>query len=133
LGQRSDFSVYPPLGGAVCRGHVQYPAFAPSSLEVAVGFLVFLCLVLSLPKLRMLTAIFSSIWFLCILSRCMHCSKGSQMPDCLPHASDSRQSVFCIYELASLFFRFHVYTRSYNICLSLSDLNKHNTLKIHPC
>ena len=26
-----------PLGGAVCRGHVQYSAFAPSSSEVAVG------------------------------------------------------------------------------------------------
>ena len=26
-----------PLGGAVCRGHAQYPAFAPGSLEVAVG------------------------------------------------------------------------------------------------
>ena len=61
MGQRSDLGVYPPLGGAVCRRHVQYPAFAPSSLEVAVGLLVFLCLVHSLPKLRMLTAILSPI------------------------------------------------------------------------
>ena len=30
-----------PFGGIVCRGHVQYPAFPPDSLEVAIGFLVF--------------------------------------------------------------------------------------------
>ena len=30
-----------PLGGAVCRDHVQDPDFAPSTSEVAVGFLVF--------------------------------------------------------------------------------------------
>ena len=27
-----------PLGGDVCSGHVQYPAFAPGSSKVAVGF-----------------------------------------------------------------------------------------------
>ena len=27
-----------PFGGIVCRGHVQYPAFPPDSLEVAIGF-----------------------------------------------------------------------------------------------
>ena len=33
-----------PLGGAACRGHAQYPAFVPGSLEVAVGlFGLFLC------------------------------------------------------------------------------------------
>ena len=42
----------PPSGGGVCRGHAQYPAFAPSSSEVAVGFLVFLYLVVhNLPQL----------------------------------------------------------------------------------
>ena len=29
--------VCPPFGGAVCRGHAQCPAFAPSCSEVAVG------------------------------------------------------------------------------------------------
>ena len=33
-----------PLGGVVCRGHARYPAFAPSSSELAVGFLVSLYL-----------------------------------------------------------------------------------------
>ena len=26
-----------PLGGSVCRDHVRYPAFAPSTSETAVG------------------------------------------------------------------------------------------------
>ena len=29
-----------PLGSAVCRGHVQYPAFAPGSSKVALGVLI---------------------------------------------------------------------------------------------
>ena len=40
--------VCPPLCGAVYMGHLQYPAFACSNSEVAVRFLVFLYLVLSL-------------------------------------------------------------------------------------
>ena len=39
----------PPLGVAARRDHVQYPAFAPDTSEVAVGFLVFLYLVHNLP------------------------------------------------------------------------------------
>ena len=52
-----------PLGGAGCRGHAQYPAFAPSSSEVAVGvFLVFLYLfVQNLPQLHMHAIIFSPL------------------------------------------------------------------------
>ena len=38
-----------PLSGVVCRGHVQYLAFPPSSLEVEVGVLVCLYLV-GFPK-----------------------------------------------------------------------------------
>ena len=35
----------PPLGGGVCRGYAQYPAFAPGSSKAAVGiFLVSLYL-----------------------------------------------------------------------------------------
>ena len=30
------------VGGAVCRHHVKYPAFAPSASEMAVGFWPFL-------------------------------------------------------------------------------------------
>ena len=57
-----------PLGGVECRGHAQCPAFAPGSSEVAVGFLVFLYLVVHyLPQLHMPTVIFSPLSFLCIL------------------------------------------------------------------
>ena len=50
------------FGGVVCRGHARYPAFAPSSSEVAVGFLVFLYLVVhNLPKLHMNAVIFSPL------------------------------------------------------------------------
>ena len=50
-----------PLGGGVCRGHVQNPASAPCSLEVAVGFLVILDLVHNLPQLRMRAVTFSPL------------------------------------------------------------------------
>ena len=30
-----------PFGGAECRGHAQYPAFAPGSSEVAAGVVFF--------------------------------------------------------------------------------------------
>ena len=69
----------------------QPPAFAPGSSEVAVGFLVFLYLVVpNLPFLcRVQAAIFIHLQFLCILSlgeprrhlsRCKHCTKASQVP-----------------------------------------------------
>ena len=41
-----------PLGDAERRDHEQYPAFAPSSLEVAVGFSVFLYLIHNLTQLH---------------------------------------------------------------------------------
>ena len=51
-----------PLGGVVCRGHAQCPAFAPGSSEVAVGFLVFLYLVVhNLPQLPIYAVIFSPL------------------------------------------------------------------------
>ena len=51
-----------PLGGVVCSGHAQCPAFAPGSSEVAVGFLVFLYLAVHyLPQLRMYAVIFSPL------------------------------------------------------------------------
>ena len=51
-----------PLGGVVCREPVQYSAFAPDPSEVAVGFLVFLYLVVqNLPQLRMHAVIFSPL------------------------------------------------------------------------
>ena len=38
------------LGGAVCRGRVQHPRFAPDSSEVAVGFFgLFVSFVRNLP------------------------------------------------------------------------------------
>ena len=51
-----------PLGGVLCRGHAQCPAFAPGSSEVAVGFLVFLYLVVhNLPQLPIYAVIFSPL------------------------------------------------------------------------
>ena len=51
-----------PAGSAVCRGHVQFPAFTPDSSEMAVGFLVILCfLTHNLPQLGMHAVIFSPL------------------------------------------------------------------------
>ena len=50
-----------PLGGAVCRDHVQDPAFAPDNSEVAVGFLLYLYLVHNLPQLCRRAVIFSPL------------------------------------------------------------------------
>ena len=82
-----------PLGSVVCRGHAQYPAFAPGSSKLAVGFFgLFVSFVQNLPQLRRNVVIFSPIQFLCILlleERCVqvqvlqHYSKGSQVPTCL--------------------------------------------------
>ena len=48
-----------PHGGAECRDHEQYPAFAPSCSEVAIGFLVFVYLAVHiLPQLLMHVVIF---------------------------------------------------------------------------
>ena len=41
-----------PLGGIVCRGHAQYPAFAPDFPKVAVAFFgLFVSFVQNLPHL----------------------------------------------------------------------------------
>ena len=51
-----------PLGGAVCRDHAQYLAFAPDTSEVAVGILVCLYLVVhNWPQLCMRAVIFSPL------------------------------------------------------------------------
>ena len=63
--------VCPPLCGAVCRGQVQYPAFAPNPLLLLLalqkwllGFLVF-SLVQNFPQLPTRTAvIFNPLLFL---------------------------------------------------------------------
>ena len=74
------------LGGAVCRGHAQYPAFAPDNL-----FLLFrlfktgswdfwsLCIfwVQNLPQLYLPAVIFSPIQFLCICRSRRGVSRGS--------------------------------------------------------
>ena len=59
-----------PSCGAECRGHAQYPAFAPGSSRVAVGFF----------------GLFSFCVFCCSgrgVSRYKHCSRGSQVPACV--------------------------------------------------
>ena len=60
LGWRGACVVCSHLGGVECRGHEQCPAFAPSSSEVAVVFLVFLYLAVhNLPQLHTRAVIFS--------------------------------------------------------------------------
>ena len=49
------------------EGWLGCPAFAQDTSEVEVGFLVFLYLVYNLPQLHMQSAIFSPLWFLCLL------------------------------------------------------------------
>ena len=59
-----------PSDGVVCRGHAQYPTFAPSSSELAVGFFCCCCFVScvqNLPQLCMHAVIFSPLQFLSIL------------------------------------------------------------------
>ena len=79
-----------PLGGALCRDHTQYPAFAPSTSEVAVGFWPF-CILLFIifPNcacMQLSLVPYSFFIFCCsrrCLPRCKHSSKGSQIPVCL--------------------------------------------------
>lgn len=76
------------FGGVMCRGHAWSPAFAFSSSEVAVGFLVFLYpLANDVSQLLLCTvylAPYSFFVFHCwrrCFSRCKHrshCGKGSQ-------------------------------------------------------
>ena len=99
-----------PLGGVVCRGHAQYPAFAPDTLFLLqalqkwqLGFLVSLYLLDPefAPTVHA-CSYFSPILFLCILllkERCVqvqalqHCSKGSQVPVCLTSSQSRGQAL----------------------------------------
>ena len=69
------------------QGSCAGPCFSPDTSEVAVGFLVFLYLVHSLPRLH--AVVFSPLQFPCIgcwrrgLSRGKQCSGGSRVPACL--------------------------------------------------
>ena len=79
-----------PLGGAVCSDHARSPAFALDTSEVAVGFWSF-CIFLFIicpncPCMKLFLVPCSFFVFCCWrrgLSRCKHCSKGSQVPACL--------------------------------------------------
>lgn len=58
-----------PLGGAVCRDHVQLPAFAPGSSEVALGLWPFCILLFSLclncPCVWLFLVLYSFFIFCC--------------------------------------------------------------------
>ena len=74
-----------PFGDAVCGDHVQYPAFAPSTSEVAVRFRPF-CILLFIICMQLFLVPCSFFVFCCSrerLSRCKCSSKGSQVPDYL--------------------------------------------------
>lgn len=74
-----------PLG-AVCRGHAQSPAFAPSFSELAsdffLSFSIFLSIICpSCPGTQLFLVRYSFFAFCCwrrCLSRYQHCSRGSQ-------------------------------------------------------
>ena len=73
-----------PLGGAVCRGHVQYPAFAPGSSKVAVGgFGLFWSRICpNYTWMQLFLVPYSFFVFCCWrrgVSRCKYCSKGFQV------------------------------------------------------
>ena len=79
-----------PPCGAVCRGHARYPGFALGSSKVAVGFLVFLYLIVHnfAPIARMQLFLVCCRFFVFFCSRkcvsgCKSYSKGSQVPACL--------------------------------------------------
>ena len=77
-----------PFGGVVCKGHAQCPAFAPGSSRAAVGlfglFVSFgsrICPSCACTQLFLVP--YSFFVFCCSrrgVSRCKHCSKGSQVP-----------------------------------------------------
>ena len=70
-----------PLGSVVCRGRVQYPAFAPGTSKVAAGFLVWVFLFLffsylvvqNLPNCTcmQLFLVPYSFFLFCCLRRCL--------------------------------------------------------------
>ena len=74
----------------MCRGHAQYSAFALGSSKVAVGFLVFLYLVVHnfapAACLQLFLVCYHFFVFCCsrrCVSGCKPYSKGSQVPACL--------------------------------------------------
>ena len=81
-----------PLQGAVCRDHEHCPAFTSDTSEMTVEFWVFLYLVIhKLPHCTcsQLILVCYDFFVFCSsrrsrrLSRCKHCSRGSQVPACL--------------------------------------------------
>ena len=67
-----------PSGGVECRGHTQYPAFAPGSSKVAVG--PFGLYTQNLPQLCVHAVIFSLIQLLCISLLKERCVQRRRVP-----------------------------------------------------
>ena len=86
-----------PLGGAVCSGHAQRPAFAPDPLLLLqalqkwqLGFVVSVYLLSRIcPNCacKQLFLVLYSFFVFCRsrrgVSRCKNCSRGAQVPACL--------------------------------------------------
>ena len=67
------------------QGAFAGPVFAPGSSEVAVGFLVFLYLVVhNLPQVHMHTVVFSPLWFLCVLLLQERCVRAPALQQRVP-------------------------------------------------
>ena len=95
-----------PLWCSVCRGHAQYPAFAPDTQfllwalqkwQIGVFFWSFwifwsrICP--NCACIQLFLVPYSFFVFGCLrrnLSRCKHCSKGSQVPACLRMTSEKK-------------------------------------------
>ena len=80
-------------GGIVCREHAEYPAFAPGSSKVPVGFSVSVSFARICPNhvCTWLLLVPNSLFVFCCLrtsvSRCKYCStaaKGPRFKACLP-------------------------------------------------
>ena len=81
-----------PSGGGVCRGHAQFPAFAPGSSKVAVGFYGLLVsfgfrICLNCSCMQLFLVAYSFFVFCCSrrgVSRCKHCNTTAKSPRSQP-------------------------------------------------
>ena len=127
-----------PLDSGACRGHVQYPAFAPGSSKVAVGgFGLFWSRICpNYTWMQLFLVPYSFFVFCCWrrgVSRCKHCSKGFQV--CLNITANFNQILlqilinrfFMIWHLGCL----HPYYSEINLFIQCSESGKQIKPKHH--
>ena len=115
-----------PLGGVVCRGHAQYPAFARGSSKVAVGYFSWSLLsriCLNCACTWLFLAPYSFFVFCCSrrgVSRCQHGSPAAKGPRSQPRVPGPRLSPY-----------HHTHCLSHRV-LSISGFLRAPS-KPHPC